>query len=212
MRKQLGLIAAAAAAALTFPATGAEAAIVTYSTTGSQLCIGASGCGVASQTIGGGAGLNITFNPVASSSVNADPTTFGSFGELVVSCVGGGTACGSQSLAGLNLFINIAQTAPTAGSGSISGGVIVGTISGIGSSATINWSIPNAINIGPVSYGVLNNPLGLVPPSVNAGVTSIQAIITATPVPETSTWAMMIAGFGLVGSTLRARKTKLHFA
>jgi hypothetical protein len=181
------------------------AALVTYNTVGSQLCVGAGICGVATQTIGGS--VTVTFNPVASSSVTAAPTTFGSFGEIVVSCVGGGTACGSQSLAGLNLFINIAQTVPSAGNASISGGVITGSISGTASSATITWSVPNTVNIGVISYAVLNNPLGLVPPSVNAGVTSVQALITDTTIPEPSTYVMMSAA--LVGlGLLRKRVSK----
>ena len=185
----------------------ALASTVTYSTTSSQLCVGSGGCGVATQTIGGGTGVTVTFNPIASSSVNANPTTFGSFGEIIISCVGGGTACGSQSLAGLNLFINIAQTVPSAGNASISGGVISGSISGTASSATITWSVPNTVNIGTISYSVLNNPLGLVPPSVNAGVTSIQANITDNTVPEPSTYVMMSAA--LVGlGLLRKRASK----
>lgn len=184
----------------------AAASAVTYSTSTSQLCVGASGCGVATQTIGGGTGVTVTFNPVASSTVTAAPTTFGSFGEINVSCVGGGTACGSQSLAGLNLFINIAQTVPSVGNGSITGGVISGSIAGTASSAVITWSVPNTITIGTISYAVLNNPLGLVPPSVNAGVTSIQAVITDTTIPEPSTY--MLISSSLVGLGLLRKRFK----
>lgn len=179
----------------------AMASTVTYNTIASQLCVGASGCGVANQTIGGGSGVTISFNPVASSTVNAAPTTFGSFGEINVSCVGGGTACGSQSLAGLNLFINIAQTVPTAGNASIAGGVITGAISGTASSATITWSVPNTVSIGAINYGIQNNPLALVPPSVNNGVTSVQAFITDTTIPEPSTYVLIsssLVGLGLL--------------
>lgn len=185
-------------------AGSAFAGTITFNTTSSQLCVGASGCGVSTQTIGGGSGIIVTFNPIASSTVDASPTTFGSFGELDIDCVGGGTACGSQSLAGLNLFINITQTVPTAGSASISGGVIAGSISGTASSATITWSVPNAVSVGNVSYSVLNTPLGLVPPSVNSGVTSIQAQITdntrpTEEVPEPSTYALISAGLLGIG-------------
>ena len=34
----------------------------------------------------------------------------------------------------------------------------------------------------------------------------------ATAVPEPATWGMMILGFGLVGGSLRRRKTKVSFA
>ena len=181
----------------------AFAGTVTYSTSTSQLCVGANGCGVSTQTIGGS--VLVTFNPIASSSVFADPTTFSSFGEIVIACVGGGTACSSQSLAGLNLFLNIAQTFPSNGSASISGGVITGSISGVGSSAVITWSVPNAVSIGTVSYSLINNPLGLVPPSVFGGTTFIQGVITDSPVPEPSTYALIssaLLGLGLLRKRL----------
>jgi hypothetical protein len=195
-----------AAAIVALPSL-AEAQPVTYSTLASQLCFGAAGCNTATQTIGN---VVLTFNAIASSTVNANPTTFGTFGEFVVSCVGGGTACGSQSLAGLNLYINIAQTAPTSGNASISGGVIAGSISGTASSATLTWAVPNTVSIGSVTYAVLNNPLGVIPPSVNAGVTSVQGIITNnTPpsvVPEPSTYALMGTGLAMLVGVARRRR------
>lgn len=163
----------------------AAAGPVTYSTTSSQLCIGASGCGVASQTVGGGSGLTVTYNPVASSTVNAP--SFVGFGSLVVSCVGGGTACGGQSLAGMNLYIVVSQSVPSGGSGSLSGGVITGNISGTASGAQITWSVPNTLTIGGVSYAVQDLPLSLVPPSTNAGETTIQGRVTDTTSTTTST-------------------------
>lgn len=191
-------------------AVSAQAQIVQYSTVGSQICVGAAGCGVASQTVGGGTGVTLTFNPIASSTVFANPTTFGSFGEINVACVGGGTACGNQSLAGFNLFINITQTLPTPGNGSISAGVLSGSISGTASSASITWSVPNGVAIGNVLYSVLNTPLGLVPPSVNSGFTSIQAQITnnASVVPEPSTYALMSTGLLMVLAGARKRKNR----
>jgi hypothetical protein len=157
-------------------AASAHAGVVSYATTGSQLCVGASGCGVAQQTIGGA--LTVQFQPVATSTVNVAGQSFASLGQLVVSCVGGGTACGDQSLAGLNLYINISQSAPSSGNGSISGGVISGSIRGTASNAVITWSVPNTVAIGAVTYAIANTPLALVPPSANSGVTTIQALIT----------------------------------
>lgn len=41
---------------------------------------------------------------------------------------------------------------------------------------------------------------------------TFSATITAPAVPEAATWAMMIAGFGVVGSAMRRRKTAVSFA
>lgn len=46
---------------------------------------------------------------------------------------------------------------------------------------------------------------------LNAG-DAFSLSVTAGAVPEPATWAMMIAGFGLVGGTLRRRQTNLAFA
>jgi hypothetical protein len=185
---------------------GAYASPVTYSTIGSELCIGAAGCGVTSQTFGGI--VTVSFSPIASSTVDPQSfggnSTFGSFGEITVSCIGGGTACSSVSLAGLNLYINLTQTAPSNGMGSLPGGVITGSISGNGSGASITWPA-SSVNIGIINYSVANSPLALVPPSVNGGVTSVQAVITDTTVPEPGTYAMLASGLIGLGIARRRR-------
>lgn len=181
----------------------ASATTVTYNTTSSQLCVGAGSCGVSQQTIGN---VNIAFTPLSSSTVDANPTTFGSFGSVDISCVGGGSACTSQSLAGLVLTITISQSVPSSGTGSIPGGTITGSISGSASSAVINWSNGTSVQIGNIRYSVANNPLALVPVTTNNGVTSVQAIITDTTVPEPSTY-MLISG-SLVGLGLMRKRLK----
>jgi hypothetical protein len=160
---------------LAFIGGAAHAGPVTFATNASQLCIGAAGCGTSSQTIGG---LIVQFQPIAASPLNVAGQSFASLGQIIVSCVGGGTGCADQSLAGLNLYINISQTVPSFGNGSISGGVITGSIRGTASNAVITWSVPNAITIGTIGYAIANTPLALVPPSANGGVTTIQALIT----------------------------------
>jgi hypothetical protein len=159
-------------------------------------------------TIGGGTGINVQFAPITSSTVNPNPNSFGSFGELVISCVGGGTACGMQSLSGLNLYVNVNQTAPTIGSATMLAGAISGNVSGTMSSASILWPIPTAVQIGAVRYSVLNSSLGIVPPSTNHGVTSIQALITNTAivVPEPST--VMLLGAGLLALVFLPRRRR----
>lgn len=42
--------------------------------------------------------------------------------------------------------------------------------------------------------------------------TAITASVAAGAVPETATWAMMIGGFGLAGTVMRRRSTKVSFA
>jgi hypothetical protein len=187
--------------ALALSTGAATATPITYSTVGSQLCVGASGCGVATQTIGGV--VSITYNPIASSTVDANPVTFGSFGQIVVACVGGGTACANTLIpAGLTLYIQVTQTAPTGGIDTIPGGMIPGSLSGTFSSAVITWPGANTVNIGGINYSIFNNPLALVPPSVNGGITSIQAVIAT---PEPSSYALLSAGILSLG-ILRRRK------
>lgn len=167
---------------LALPCCGlAQAGPVTFRTDTSQLCFGTAGCGVNQQTIAGA--VTVRFDPVSASTVVADPLTFASLGRLVVQCVGGGTACVNTSLAGLNLFINVAQTVPSAGNGLLAGGFITGIIRGNASNATIAWASPTEARIGTIRYRIATSPLALVPPSANGGVISIQAEITDLGLP-----------------------------
>lgn len=197
-----GLALAIAAPALATP--------VTFNTNTSQLCVGASGCGVQTQTFNNI--VTVTYTPVAAS-VNSPSNT--NFGSLQISCVGGGTACGSQSLAGLNLFIVITETAPGGGSGNIPAGVITGTVSGTASNAVVTWANPSQTIIvaggSSITYSISNLNLGLVPPSTSGGITTIQAQITDTPtggVPEPTSMILFGSGFLAVGLVARARRKR----
>ena len=177
------------------------ATIVNYDTLGSSLCPTAALCGAStSVTIGA---VKVDFSVLATATVDASPTSFGSFGEIVISCVGGGTACASQSIAGLTLNIKVTQSAPSGGTGNIAAGTISGTISGTSSSASISWPVANSTTIGLVTYSVANSPLNLTPPTANAGVTSVQARITV--IPEPATYAMLGSALVALG-LLRRRK------
>lgn len=148
---------------------------VTYSTSASQLCVGATGCGVATQTFGGL--VTVSFQPVTSITVNALTRTFTTLGHLRVTCFGGGTSCPSQSLAGLNLFINVTQAAPAAANISLPGSAISGLIRGNGSTATVTLASGTPTASGLVSYRIVDASLPLVPPSTGGGVVTIQGEI-----------------------------------
>jgi hypothetical protein len=101
--------------------------------------------------------------------------------------------------------LTITQTVPVAGSGSFAA-TLSGTFSASNSgSGVVNFTTTTA-TIGGVVYSVTNNPLNLVPPASNNGITTVQGQITSesvpVPVPEPTT--LLLLGTGLVA--IRARK------
>ncbi len=154
----------------------ASAVTVTFSAAGSQLCVGAAGCGVASQTLGN---IRLAFVARPAQTITFTGSTFTSFGQLVVSCVGGGTSCADQDLSAsaAYLYINIAQTSPSAGNSSFLGGQFVGVISGTASNANIQWASTPQARIGVIQYRSTSNPVGLNSPSFNGGSIDVNALI-----------------------------------
>jgi len=64
----------------------------------------------------------------------------------------------------------------------------------------------------PILNGVLNTIEVYGITSSAGGTFSGTATFSATAVPEAASWAMMVAGFGLMGAMMRKRRTSVTFA
>jgi len=64
----------------------------------------------------------------------------------------------------------------------------------------------------PILNGVLNTIEVFGTTSSRGGTFSGTATFSATDVPEVASWTMMLAGFGLIGATMRKRRVSLSFA
>lgn len=210
--------------ALIFTLTlSASAITVTYSSSGVFAnCAGFTGCNTSQVQFGGAL---ISFVGLTNSSVGFTGSTNSSLGDVILSCIGGGTGCGLSTLpSGMTLAIQITQSLPAGGSpGTLPTGTVTGKVAGMASNASISWTLPAVTLIGstpgPIEYSVANSPLSLVPPSNDncfsnctsngiagpGGDTTVQGVIRDASVPEPATYTL-VGGAMLAFGFIRRRR------
>ena len=159
---------------------------IDFSTTGS---FNGSGNSIMFGT--GGNTLTVTFTGVNTVALNDSPFTFSSLGTFQTAIAGSGATITSPA----NFSLDIMQSLPTSGNGSLLG-VLDGMVSQNQSTAEVTFSV-TSIMIGAETYALTNNPLPLVPPATNSGMTTVQAKISGPAVPDSGS-TILLLGSSLV--------------
>jgi hypothetical protein len=205
MRIKISAIAMVAVVGAALLGTGlpARADVVTYSTVGTFTGGDAAGTNVYLDAANG---IQITFDGIVSQSVNAAPTSSASFGNFDST---GTTAATEQGVAS-GFTLDIVQTSPTPGGAITFIGSLSGTLSFDSGVAFVQFSAPLSQSIANILYAITeadNSTPGranIVPPSVNAGISSVEGLITVSSVPEPS--SLMLAGLASPLFLLMLRK------